>query len=414
MNKERKEHQSPLGIAIDLGTTYINICLCEISTGNELWKSVRQNPQSDVSVDIIQRLVTARDSKEQAIWLQHSIIKVMAEEIHGAAKETNYFLKDVEHVAIVGNTAMLSLLSGKNYSLLLDPKNWMKSISCIPDTTLNWKKSWNIPENACISVIQPLGGFVGSDLLAGLIHTKISSNSKPSLFIDFGTNSEIALWDGNRFWITSAAGGPAFEGTCISSGMAAVEGAIYRIEKSPEKDDLWHPYVIGDKKPQGICGSAMVDMIAHLLKDGKLRENGRFKNTDENNTKLNGIPFNMNNKDIDAIQRAKAAIAAGWETLFEKSSIELCQLDSIYIGGAFGEYLNPERAIEIGLLPMIDSKKVNTCGNTALNGCKEFLLSNDTKNEYEALRKSSTLLNLASTDTFEERFFQHLFLKPVS
>ncbi len=137
-------------------------------------------------------------------------------------------LQHVVRLVLVGNTAMLALLSGRNYKLLLQPGYWMNAIDCLPKDTEFWAVSWDIHRRAGIEVMPPVAGFVGSDLLAGVVATHLTEYGGGGLFIDFGTNSEIALWDGRTLWVTSAAGGPAFERSGISCGLPMAPGLSIR------------------------------------------------------------------------------------------------------------------------------------------------------------------------------------------
>ncbi len=154
---------------------------------------------------------------------------------------------------------MLALLSGRNAGLLLQPSHWMSAIDGLPDDTGAWAVAWGIHPQARIEVMPPLAGFVGSDLLAGVMTTHLTENGAGNLLIDFGINSEIALWDGQTLWVTSAAGGPAFEGSGIRCGLPAEPGAIHRVRLRNGALDF---AVIAGGEPRGICGSGLVDLIA--------------------------------------------------------------------------------------------------------------------------------------------------------
>jgi len=403
--------QNPIGVAIDLGTTYINASLCNLITGERLKETILSNPQISMGTDILHRLVAANENEKQAQWLQRVVIDAIGESITEITGKERKLLEAIEKVYIVGNTAMLSLMTGHNIKKLLKPESWLEPITCYPKAALEWADVWGLRKTTDIQVLQPLGGFVGSDLLAGLLYTKMDQLKEPALFIDFGTNSEITLWDGNKFWVTAAAGGPAFEGCGISCGMAALPGAVYCIDNT-NKYDEWQYSVIGGKEPKGVCGSAMVDALALLLKTQALHPNGRIKEKNKEELSLPGLPLSLTHRDIDIFQRAKAAIAAGWETLYLEAGIKLDRLSTIYIGGAFGEYLNPNNAMSIGLLPLLSPERVKVLGNTALNGCLE-IISCPEKNTLESIRNRTLLLNLAAIPTFEDRYFSNLFLQPV-
>ncbi len=193
---------------------------------------------------------------------------------------------------------MLSLLSGQNRHLLLQPRYWSESIECLPLETASWGASWGISPGAAIDVIPPLAGFVGSDLLSGVLATGLMEHGGGALLIDFGTNSEVALWDGNKIWVTSAAGGPAFEGCGISCGMPAEPGAIYRVYASDETGELAFE-IVADAEPRGLCGSGMVDLLACLVRNRTLNKKGQFASS----VQQYGFPLRRGDLDIVLTKR---------------------------------------------------------------------------------------------------------------
>jgi uncharacterized 2Fe-2S/4Fe-4S cluster protein (DUF4445 family) len=224
--------------------------------------------------------------------------------------------------------------------------------------------------------------------------------------VDFGTNSEIALWDKNRFWVTSAAGGPAFEGSGISCGMPAVQGAIYKIEKKEQGG--YRYFTVDDIKPVGLCGSGLVDALALALAQGKISKNGKIKDG-LLKLELEGTDFSITSHDIDAIQRAKAAISAGIETLCHDADVPMKNIEEYYICGAFGKYLNTEHASLMGLLPDLAQKRVKICGNSALSGCQDMLVSKDALEAAQTIRNNLVVTNLGTSEFFEDSFFRRLF-----
>src|SRR5208337_890643 len=232
-----QETEHPLGVSVDIGTTHISISLLDIHNCCRLAGRLGLNPQSDSGADVLTRLISAQ-TYEQGEKLSQQVIQSIGEGLHDIGSREGIDLRRVERVVLVGNTAMLSLLTGQNRHLLLQPRYWSESIECLPLETASWGASWGISPGAAIDVIPPLAGFVGSDLLSGVIATSLMEHGRGALLIDFGTNSEVALWDGNKIWVTSAAGGPAFEGCGISCGMPAEPGAIYRVYASDETGEL--------------------------------------------------------------------------------------------------------------------------------------------------------------------------------
>lgn len=403
----------PLAVAVDLGTTFIEISMWDMYGGRYLSGRRGLNPQTLWGADVVARLTAASESEEKARQLSRQARNAIAEALLEIATREGINLHDVTRLAVVGNTAMLALLCGCNYNLLLQPKYWTTPIECLADNTSTWSTDFNIHPSAAIEVIPPVAGFVGSDLLAGIIATTLTEMEFGGLFIDFGTNSEIALWDGATLWITSAAGGPAFEGNGISCGMPAEEGAISRVFLNAEALEF---DVVGGCEPLGLCGSALVDLLAILVRSGHIDSTGRFTIP----VSRHGFVVRRGNpdifftkRDIDILQRAKAAIAAGVTILMARAGMTRKELRALCIGGAFGNCLNFASAREVGLLPDIDPVFLGLGGNTALHGCEEILLSTAAQDRLEKLRACAQVINLAECRDFDDHYMDNLYLQPM-
>ncbi len=412
----------PYGVAVDLGTTHISLSFYDLSTGEWLAGRRGLNPQGIYGADVMARLVAANESQQAAGELKRLVVDAIGSAIMDVAVREGFFdnkrgAEQVVRVAIVGNTAMLALLFGRNFHLLLQPAYWTRHIACIAEKTENQQElclEWGINPEALIEVMPPLAGFVGSDLLAGVLAAGLLKSEPGSLLIDFGTNSEIALWDGGTLWVTSAAGGPAFEGSGIGCGTPAEPGAIYAVSRPDCLGEQLQFRTIDDEKPRGLCGSGIVDLIACLLESGKLTSIGRFS-TDvprEGIVLLNGDrpPLVLTKRDVDIFQRAKAAIFACVRVLLSKASMSPKELRRVYVGGAFGHFLNRESAVSVGLLPGLSEGAVELCGNTALRGCEQLLLSSGSAEIIEALRDKAKIINMAQCSEFEDFFLQGLYL----
>lgn len=405
--------ESPYGVAVDLGTTHIHLSFHELSNGQWVCSRYALNPQMDFGSDVLTRLVAASESKKQARTLGQLAIKAIGEGLLDIATREGINLQQVVRLVLVGNTAMLALLSGRNYELLLQPRHWMSAVDCLPKGTKPWAESWGIHPQARIETISPLAGFVGSDLLAGVLTTHLTENEGGSLLIDFGTNSEIALWDGQILRATSAAGGPAFEGCGISCGVPVEPGAIYDVRL---KDGIFDYSIIAGSKPSGVCGSGLVDFIANLVGSGSLNRLGQFTTTvHERGFELVQGDQNivLNKRDVDMFQRAKAAIGVGIQVLLTQAGMRCADLRRIYVGGAFGRFLNVENAQAIGLLPMIQPDRVELCGNIALAGCEEMLLSPAAVDSLKNLGSKTEIVNLSQCLDFEDIFLENLYLQPM-
>ncbi len=405
--------QNFYGVAIDLGTTQIRVSLWDLHTGKILAGRSGLNPQAVFGADVLSRMVRAAESWEHSQEMSRLAIGSIAEALQDIASREDVDMQDVTKMVMVGNTPMISLLTGKNHKLLIKPDYWTREVDCVPEDLVSLALSWGFREETHIEIVRPMAGFVGSDLLAGIIATRLLEGPAGSLLIDFGTNSEIALWDGEKLWITSAAGGPAFEGSGISYGMPAEPGAVYRT--APGEEGAYLVEVIGGGAPRGICGSGLVDIIACLLSSGQLKKNGRFAlNSGEQGHPVlpgeEGVYLKIG--DVDLFQRAKGGIAAGTKCLMKRAGLKIKELQRICVCGAFGTFLNIENAQAIGLLPAIPVRQVELCGNTALTGC-ELLLFSSAQKAVSSLKQKAELVNMAGDMDFEQQFIENLILQPM-
>jgi uncharacterized 2Fe-2S/4Fe-4S cluster protein (DUF4445 family) len=401
----------PYGLAIDIGTTSLSLSILDLQTGQRLSTRRGRNPQYWLGADVLTRLTRASASDIHARDMQQRLVEGIGSALKDMAERDRIALHHIRRAVLVGNTVMLSLLSGRNHDKLLNPEYWMRYLDVMPASTDAWKTAWHLHRDARIECIPPVAGFVGSDLVAGIIATGLMQSRQRALFVDFGTNSEMALWDGNAFFVTSAAGGPAFEGCGMSRGMPAEPGAVYRANM----DNRTYS-VIGGGRPAGICGSGMVDIMAGLLEDGILTEKGSFAGPLENSVYCldADTDLQITKRDVDIFQRAKAAIGVGLYTLLKAAGPCDNGPVRIYVGGAFGVYLDVRHAQQIGLLPSVSQGRVILCGNTALAGCECLLMTADIQPAMATLRRRMTLINLARSDQFEEYFLEHLYLKPFT
>lgn len=403
-----------LGVAVDLGTTHIRVSVVDLDTGQRLTGRQGLNPQAYFGADVMTRLVAAAESGEHLRRMQSVVLDALAAALQDIALRDGVDIGRVRRVYIVGNTAMLALLATRNCDLLLLPRSWSAPVDCTPGETNGWARALGIDPEARIELIQPLAGFVGSDLLAGVLDTGLIDGNRGSLFIDFGTNSEIALWDGQTLWATSVAGGPAFEGSGSSCGFPGEPGAIRRIRRTAQGFDF---EVIGGQEPLGICGSGFVDLIAELVRTGLLTAKGRFTPVIQNGrfVLVPGEPnIGLTEADVDLFQRAKAALGAGIQALIAESGMDRNGLHRVCIGGVFGRHLDTANAQAVGLLPGGPPDAIELFEGAALAGCTKMLLSSSTYRRVARIREQATMVNLSGYAGFEEAYVDHLFLRPMS
>ena len=402
------------GVAVDLGTTHISVALWDLRQGVRVAGRVGRNPQSAHGADVMTRLIAAGESAEQSRKLAQAAMDAIGEGLTDICSRHGINARRIVRVCIVGNTPMLAILTDSDPAAMLDPASWTQPMVCrVVDPDL-WTTAWGLDPAARVEVVDPLAGFVGSDLLAGVLATRLTQCAG-GLLLDFGTNSEVALWDGKTLWATSAAGGPAFEGSGIPGGMPAEPGAIDRVTPRPGGSTFDY-HVIDDLLPRGICGSGLVDWIAGLLRAGGLSPKGKLVLPPGADGVVLGPEcpaIRLDAQGIDLFQRAKAAIGVGVDALLTRAGMSVGDLQRVCVCGAFGQFLDVGNAQAIGLLPMTPPERVEFCGNTALGGCESLLLSLGASAELADLRCAATLVNLAEAPDFDVRFLECLYLRPL-
>ena len=404
------------GVAVDLGTTHIRVALWDRQHGKRIATRQGLNPQGAFGADVLNRLEAARATPERAAELSKlartAIVQAVRDILARDVGEVTPMLAQISQVFLVGNTAMLALLTSRGIEDLVNPAHWQSRIDCRPADLAEWQTQWYMP-NAEIVLPEPVAGFVGSDLTADLLATRLTEGPPGSLLLDVGTNTELALWDGQSLHVTSTPGGPAFEGVGIRHGMAAEPGAISSVRAA---GGAYVCETIGGSEARGFCGSGLADAIAVLVADGTLKPSGRFAVSPG----PKGYPLDPANArtaitgiDVDAFQRAKAATAAAMEQLLSQAGMEWGDLRRLCVCGAFGRTLNIQNAQSVGLLPPISSALVELYADASLAGCELALQSTDGAGRFAALTAGIKATNLSLAPGYENRYIDHLRLRPI-
>ncbi|TFH00106.1 DUF4445 domain-containing protein [Candidatus Thorarchaeota archaeon] len=414
--------QNQFGIAVDLGTTTIVAYLLDLSNSVQLAQVQSLNPQTTYGEDVISRITFASREKEGSKILQQLVINEINHQINQLLERAGINLNQISRIAIVGNTAMHHLLLAAD-TKPLGMAPYQPSIS--GPTTIN-------PQHLGIQMIDSselylppnIAGFVGGDTVGFILSQRLDQVNDVVLGIDIGTNGEIVLSDQGKMYCCSAAAGPAFEGATILHGMRGQSGAIeylsiIDIDEKPEIS------IIGDSPPRGLCGSAIVDVVAELHRTGIVDDSGRMHKKskrvqniekqghsymvvkEEETVDGNRILFTQ--KDVRQVQLAKAAIQAGIVLLLDTIGKDVSEIDRVLLAGAFGNYIRPESAMALGLLPKIEISKVIPIGNAAGEGAKGLLLSKKSRALAEKLVTETQYIELASQERFQE-----VFLKSIS
>ncbi len=404
------------GVAVDLGTTHIRVALWDRRHGKRIATRHGPNPQGAFGADVLNRLEAARARPERAAELaklaRSAIVQAVRDILARDVGEVTPMLAQISQVFVVGNTAMLALLTSRGINDLVNPAHWQSRIDCVPKDLAEWHAQWYMP-NAEIVLPEPVAGFVGSDLTADLLATGLTDGPPGSLLLDVGTNTEVALWDGRTLHVTSVPGGPAFEGVGIRYGMPAEPGAISSVRDAAGN---YACETIGGSEARGFCGSGLTDAIALLVANGIVKQSGRF----EVSPGPDGFSLDPANprtaitgNDVDAFQRAKAATAAAMEQLLAQAQMAWSDLRRLCVCGAFGRTLNLQNAQAIGLLPPINPAMIELHADASLAGCEMALLSSDGAGRFAALAARIKATNLSLAAGFENRYIDHLRLRPI-
>lgn len=349
-----------LGIAIDLGTTTIAAQIVDLTTGDVLGVETELNPQARFGSDVMSRIRAALEGADLTAVIRASLGEVVARLAGGREGE-------ITAVVLVGNTVMHHLFSGCSVEPLAHVP--FASPHLGTQTFTPRELGWELPPACVIRFARCLGGFVGSDILAGIIATGMTRSDDLIALVDLGTNGEIAIGNCRGIVCASTAAGPAFEAGAIRMGMRAATGAISYVGFSAGK---MQATVIGDAEPRGVCGSGLVDAVAAGLSSGAILASGRI--ADGSKCLPIAGPVVLYQSDIRELQLAKAAIAAGFRLLLKRLGAQVRDLQAIHLAGAFGNYVQIESAIRIGLLEA-PRALIHAAGNTALRGAKVLLAS---------------------------------------
>jgi len=396
----RKPMPGKVAFGVDIGTTTIVVQCLSMDTYEVLDEERYYNPQRPYGADVISRIQYEHESSSKVLTtlvrnkLRDSV-KVMLTR-HGKNED------DVVEIVVAGNTVMLYMLEGRDtFDLSAAPFN----VEDPSRKTLNGSL-FDLSELIKVTLMPVISAYVGGDIVSGFYASDFAKVTGNALYLDIGTNGEVALISNGRVVAASTAAGPAFEGANISCGVASIEGAVCELDYQNGK---WSYVTIADKPPIGLNGSALIDLMNICRREGWVDETGYMVSGESIVVPLDSAEFLFSNTDVRQLQLAKAAIAAGIRCLMEKAGVSTEGLDAVYMAGGFGSHLNVAHAVGIGLLPKIFQEKVFVLGNCALAGTVRFLMETQGAQDVDELARSCDYIELSMHERFNELYIEEMF-----
>ena len=410
------------GLALDVGTTTVVAQLVNLKSGNVLGVAGSHNLQSHYGEDVISRMVFACSKEKGLNPLHVAIIKNINNMIKTLTKENGIDITQITAIVAAGNTTMSHLLLGLiPCSIRLDP--YVPTAHFFPQIRAA-ELNIHINPEGTLETVADVASYVGGDIVAGVLACGIADRPQVKALIDVGTNGEIAI--GNNDWMVccSASAGPAFEGGGISCGMRATRGAIERVEIN---DGRVMYRTIGKARPRGICGSGLIDSIYELVRNKIIGQDGKFnlathdkRIVEKDDEAAFIVAFSketetakdlaIKESDISNLIRSKGAVFAAIKSLVDYVGLGFNDIDTFYVAGGFGSYLDIPKAIAIGLLPDIDLKKIKFVGNSSLMGARMALLSTHAFERTVKIASRMTNIELSTYLPFMDEYVAALFL----
>ncbi len=406
------------GIAMDIGTTRVALSLVDLATGQVLKETGFDNPQSGIGPDVLTRIHHAMTETGRE-RLRALIVDEVNVHIDSLCRDQGLGPEDVFLVAGAGNTAMTHLFLG------IDPFEMIKEpyIPCVNvlDTLCAREAGLDINTTGLVFLFPNIGSYFGGDLMAGLLFSKLDEKEAPCILVDVGTNAEIVV--GNKDWLIACAGaaGPALEGGVSAMGMTARPGVIDRVVIDARTLDI-SVHTIDDKPPVGICGSGMIDLAAQLFLSGMIDIRGKFvpeicrerlKDKDgiqhfilvEKNGSGTGTDILFSQADLNSLTSSKAAMYTILEVIVRHTAgIDFTDLESFFVAGTFGSYIDPASAISIGMLPDLEKERFHVLGNSSLKGACMMLTTPGAFDRVMAIRQGITYIELNVNQEFMNLF----------
>jgi uncharacterized 2Fe-2S/4Fe-4S cluster protein (DUF4445 family) len=410
-------------IAVDIGTTTVFGQVMDLQSGEVLAQQGEFNAQISYGEDVISRIMYAEKGDGLAT-LHKRVVETINKIIKGIIKKAKIGTHEVSTITLAGNSTMTQLLLNINPSYIRRDPYVPASILYPPFHAT--EIGLELAEHTTALVYPGVSSYVGGDIISGIMASGMYRSPELTLYMDIGTNAEIAI--GHQEWMvcTAASAGPAFEGGGVKFGMRAAKGAVEDVSINPA---TYEPMIItvGNEKAKGICGSGLITLAARLLETGIIDSRGKFnqelntpriRQTDEiweyvlvyeKDTQIER-DITITEPDLDNLIRAKGAMYSAALTLLDEIGLKVNDIERIILAGGFGSYVDLASAITIGLLPEIEPDKVTYLGNGSLLGCRINCLTNSLRQQVTQVVNMMTNFELASTPSYMDHYMGALFL----
>jgi uncharacterized 2Fe-2S/4Fe-4S cluster protein (DUF4445 family) len=401
------------GLAIDIGTTTVVVRLVNLETGELAADTSFENPQRFGGSDVMSRIHYDTEHHGRLLfrtlagYLSHAIAELPADP------------RTIYEAVVVGNSTMRDLFFRQSvYSIGQNPYRSITEIELAEGkrtsttlTTTGRRSLLPIHPNARVYGAPIISGHVGADAAACMLAVGLGQEERLVAIMDIGTNTELVVGNRHRILAASCPAGPAFEGGAIACGMAGLDGAIEDV--AVRDDGTFRIGVIGGGRPEGICGSGLVDLLSELLRTGRMNALGRFEDGLDRVTLDESGDVHFLESDVNELAQAKGANVAGLRVVFSDYGIQFDDIDVFYLAGGFGRHLKKVAARRIGLIPNLPDERIVHVGNAAIEGASIALLSRSKRQELEMLVKGVQHCRLETHPGFFDFFVDGCQFRPV-
>jgi uncharacterized 2Fe-2S/4Fe-4S cluster protein (DUF4445 family) len=365
------------GLTLDVGTTTLAMQVIDLEDGRTIATAARTNPQTSYGGDVISRIGHTMYHEGGLRALQEAVVEAVNEELADMEGQHGEVRRSIFDVVVVGNSTMRNLFFGQDVRSLgvipFEPSDTGPLEARADDLGLCISPQARVYGGALI------GGHAGADALADVMACRLYESDGVSMLIDIGTNGEVVIGNKERMMSASCAAGGAYEGATVTCGSGAVEGAISNVWIT---DGHVSYETIGGKRPVGVCGSGLIDLLAELLHSGRMSRKAKIG---EDYCLADGICITQ--RDVYELITAKAGLRLDQDLLMRYYGVELDQVQKIFLAGGFGSFINAQNAVAIGLLPPAPEKVVRI-GNGALAGAREMLINRSVRRESERVARA--------------------------